>query len=52
MKRTVSRAVALLALLLALCLTLTSCGYLEVLKVMLENTPDSYHAEVDFNTLT
>ena len=52
MKRTVSRAVALLALLVSLVMTLTSCGYLEVLKVLLENTPDSYHAEVDFNTLT
>ena len=52
MKRTVSRAAALVALLLAMILTLTSCGVFEILQVIMENTPENYHAEVDFNTLT
>ena len=52
MKRTVSRAAALMALLLAMILTLTSCGVFEILQVISENTPENYHAEVDFNTLT
>lgn len=52
MKRTAFRLAALVALLLAVLLTLTSCGIFEVMQVLMENTPENYHAEVDFNTLT
>jgi hypothetical protein len=52
MKRTAFRLAALVALLLAALLTLTSCGIFEVMQVLMENTPENYHAEVDFNTLT
>lgn len=51
MKTTVKRLLSLVAILLVLVLSLTSCDYIETMMVMLEFIPDTYHASVNFNSL-
>ena len=51
MKTTVKRLLSLVAILLVLVLSLTSCDYIETMMLMLEFIPDTYHASVDFDSL-